>query len=179
MHSSAQPRKVHPYSEHPSDSSIKALTHTSTISVTSIQPSDPSFPAESKASPDSLALNSVGQRQTVLYDSASEKAVMLSDLPTLHNKMHQQNPEDTPQVPSERYLNTSANHTWDQSRCSVPTFAWPMLPSLDHPLTDFTGASQIIVRSDAPVDLGVCDWNSIPNPLVKPPMSMSTCLLLS
>ena len=168
-------RQVHPYSEHPSGPSIKALTHTSAIPVTSIQPSDPSFPVVSKASPDSLALNSIGQRQTDLYDSASEKAVISSDLLASHDKMHHQTPEDSPQVPSERHLNTSANHTWDPS----PTFAWPMSSSLDHPSTDFTGASQITVRRDASVDLGVFDWNSIPNPLIKTPISMSTCLLLS
>ena len=173
---SAQPRQVHP-----SNTSIRASTHTSAIPVTSIQPSDPSFPVESKA--DYLALNSIGQRQTDLYDSGSEKAVISSDLPTSHNKMHQQNQEVTPQVPSERHLNTSvnytANHTWDQSPGSVPTFAWPMLPSLDHTPTDFTGASQITVRPDASVDLGVFDWNSISNPLVKTPISMSTSHLLS
>lgn len=172
-------RQVHPYSEHPSDSSIKALTHTSAIPVTSIQPLDPYFPVGSKASPDTFAFNSIGQRQTDLYDSASEKAVISSDLPVSHNRMHQGKLEDSPQVPSERHLNTSANHTWDQSPGSVPTFAWPMLPSLDHPPTDFTGASQITIRPDASVDLGVFDWNSIPNPLVKTPISMSTCLLLS
>ena len=172
-------RQVHPYSEHPLGSSIKALTHTSAIPVTTIQPPDPTFPVRSKASPDSLALNSIGQRQTDLYDSASEKAVIPSDLPVSHDKMrNQKTPEDSPQMPSDRHLNTSANHTWGPSPGSVPTFAWPVSPSLDHP-TDFIGASQITVRRDAPVDLGVLDWNSIPNPLVKTPISMSTCLLLS
>ena len=169
-------RQVHPYSEHPSGPSIKALTHTSAIPVTSIQPSEPSFPVVSKASLDSLALNSIGQRQTDLHDSASEKAVISSDLPASHDKMHQQTPEDSPQVPSEQHLNTSANHTWDPS----PTFAWPMSPSLHHPPTDFTGASQLTVRRDASVvDLSVFDWNSIPNPLIKTPISMSTSLLFS
>lgn len=174
-------RQVHPYSGHPSSSSIKALTHTSAIPVTYIQPSDPSFPVGSKTSPESIALNSIGQRQTDLYDSISEKAVVSSNLPASHDEMrNQKTSEISPQVPSsEQHLNTSANHTWDTSPGSVPTFAWSMSPSLDHPPTDFTGASQIAVRPDASVNLGVFDWNSIPNPLVKTPISMSTCLLLS
>lgn len=135
-----------------------------------IQPPDPPFP-------DFLAFNSTaGQRQTDLSDRTSEMVVVSSDLPASHDKTRsQQTPEGYSQVPSERQLNACANQACDPSLCSVPTFAWPMSLSLDHPLTDSTGDSQITVSPDAPVDLSVFDWKSIPNPLVENPISMSTC----
>ena len=180
--------QVHSHSDgiHTSSGSSKkivteALGHTSAIPVTSVQPPDPLFPLGSKPFSDTLAFNSTtGQRQTDLYDSASEMAVVSRDLPASHDKMcNQQTIEGSPQVPSERHLNTSADHTWGPPPSSVPTFAWPMSPSLDHPPAGFTGASQITAKRDAAVDLGVFDCNSIPNPLVKTPIPMSTCLLLS
>ena len=152
----------------------EVVAHTSTTPVTSVQPLDPSFPVASKASPDSFAINSIEQRQTDLYGSASEMLVISSDIPASHDKMrNQQTPEGFSQATSELHLYASANHAWDPSPGSVPTFAWPMPPSLDHPPTGFTGASQII-NPDVPVDLSVFDWKSIPNPLVETPISMST-----
>ena len=177
---------LHPHSEytHPSSGSLKkiateAVVHTPTIPVTSVQPLDPSFPVASKAPPDSFAVNSAGQRQTDIFDSASEMAVVSFDLPASHDKMrNQQIPEGSPQVPSERQFNPSANDIRHPSSSLVPTFAWPVSP-LDQPLADSTGVPQITVGPSVPVDLSVFNWNSIPNPLVETAVSTSTCRLPS
>jgi hypothetical protein len=159
----------HPAGMHPSSktgpskkSAAEELTHTSAIPVTFIQPTDPSFSVGPKPSPDSLALNSTGQRQTNIYDSASEMVVVSSDPPALQGSL----------VPSVR-LSPSTDHGRHPSPGSVPTFAWPVAPSLDHPPGDST-----TVSLGAPVDLSVFDWNSIPNPLVET-ATLSTCHLPS
>jgi hypothetical protein len=109
-----------------------------------------------------------------------EMAVVSPDPPVSQGEMRdQQISEGSPLVPSERQLSPSADHRWHPSPGSVPTFAWPVPPSLDHPPTDSTGASQITVSPGAPVDLSVFDWNSIPNPLVETTILMSTCHLPS
>lgn len=173
--------QVHPHSEGMYTSSgpfkkiaTEVVAHTSTIPVTSVQPLGPSSPAASKAPPDSFAVNSVGQRQTDIFDNASEIAVDSFDLSPSHDKMrNQQIPEGSPQVPSEREFNPSTNRIRHPSPSLVPTFAWPVSPSLDQPLADSTGASQITASPGAPVDLSVFDWNSIPNPLLETTISMS------
>jgi len=182
--------QVHPHSEsvHPlsntgssfNRSVTETLTHTSAIPITSVQLSDPSFPMGPKPSPDSLAVNSTGQRQTDVYDSASEMVAVSPDLVVSQSKMrNQQIPEGSPLVPSERQLSPSANHGRHPSPGSVPNFVWPVPPSLDHPPTDSIGASQITASPGAPVDLSVFDWNSIPNPLVETTIPTSTCHLPS
>jgi hypothetical protein len=162
------------------ESATEVLTHTPAIPATSVQLSDPSFPVGSTPSPDTLAFNPTGQRQTDLYGSAWEMAVVSPDPPVSQGEMRdQQISEGSPLVPFEQQLSPSANHGWCPSPGSVPTFAWPIPPSLDHPPIDSTGASQITVSPCAPVDLSVFDWNSIPNPLVETTMPMSTCHLPS
>ena len=183
MRGSAQSlHQDHPHSKgmYSSSGSLKkiateAVVHTSTIPVTSIQLLDASIPVDSKAPPDSVAFTSASQRKTDLFNNASEMAVVSSDLLASHDKIrNQQIPEGSPQATSELQLNTSANHIWNPSPGSVPTFAWPISPSIDHPTTASTGASRITVSPGAPVDLSVFDWNSIPNPLVETTISMST-----
>ncbi|KAI9460540.1 hypothetical protein BJY52DRAFT_1415748 [Lactarius psammicola] len=170
--------QVHPHSEsmHPlsnTGSSFKkspteALTHTSAISVTSVQLSDPSFPVDSKPSPESFASNSTGQKQTDFYGSTSETVVASPDPPVSLGEMrNQQISEGPPLVPSERQFSPSINHRRHSSPDSVPTFAWPVPPSLDYPPTDSAGASQLTVSPGAPVGLSIFDWNSIPNPLIE------------
>lgn len=157
----------------------EALAHTSAIPVTSVQVPGTSLLVGSP-SPGSLAINSTGQRQTDIYDSASEMLVVSSDLPASQGKSRdQQILEGFSLVSSERQLSPSTDHRRHPSPCSVPTSTWPISPSSDHPPTDSIGASQIIVSPGAPVDLTVFDWNSIPNPLIENPISMSTCHLPS
>ncbi|KAF8274137.1 hypothetical protein EI94DRAFT_1714806 [Lactarius quietus] len=164
---------VHPVSNtSPSfnKSATETFAHTSAIPVTPVLLSEPSSLVESKHSLDSL---STGQRQADLYDSASEMVVDSSHPPASQYKMrNQQIPEGSPQVPSKRQLNPSANHAWDPTLGSVPTFAWPSSPSLDPPAVS-TETSQITVSPGIPVDLSVFDWNSIPNPLVEATVSMN------
>ena len=132
----------------------------------SVQPSDPS-----------LALNPTGQRQTDLYESASGMDTS-SDPPASQGNMYDhQFSEDFSPGPSKRLLNPSRNHRQHPFLGSVPTLAWPVLPSLDHRPADSAGASQITVNPGAPVDLSVFDWNSIPNPLVEATMPTSMCHL--
>lgn len=153
----------------------EALTHKSAIPATSVQLSDPSFLVASNPSPDFLAFNSTGRRQTDLYDSASEILVVSSyPLASQDEMRNQQIPERSPQVPFERQLNPPTSHTRDPPLGSDPSFAWPISPSLDQLQTDPTEASQITVNPGNPVDLSVFDWNSIPNPLAETSISMST-----
>ncbi|KAH9004063.1 hypothetical protein EDB86DRAFT_2126937 [Lactarius hatsudake] len=86
---------------------------------------------------------------------------------------NQQISDGSPLLPSERQLSSSANYRWDPSLGSVPNIAWPVPPFSVHPPTDSTEISQITVSPDAPVDLSVFDWNSIPNPLVETTTSMN------
>ena len=183
MRDSARSRhQVHSLSEnsHPlshTGSSFKTsapevLAHTSAISATSVQLSDPPFPMGPKPSQDTVAFNSAGQRHIDLCDSASEMVVVSSDPPSSQGEMRdQQFSEDSPLLPSEQQL---ANHRRRPSSDSVPTFTWPVLPSLDHLPTDSTGASQIIVSPGATVDVRVFDWRSTPNPLAETSLSTST-----
>jgi hypothetical protein len=149
----------------------EALAHTSANPATSVQLSDTSFSVCSKPSPDSLAFNSIGQ---MLCGSALETVVVSPDPPISRGKIHNQQISGDSLVPFERRLGPPANHIRHPSPSLVPTFAWPVPPSLDQPLADSTGASQITVSPGAPVDLNVFDWNSIPNPLVETTISMST-----
>jgi hypothetical protein len=159
-------------------SSTEALTYTSAIPLTSAQLSNPLFPVCSKPSPDFFAFNSTEQRQIDIYTSASNTVVVSPVPPVSQGKMYnQQIPEDSPQVPFERQLSPSTNLRREPSPGSVPTIAWPISFSLNHPLTDATEASQITVRPGGPLDLGVFDWKSISNPLVETTISMSTCRL--
>ena len=146
----------------------EALAYTSSISVTS-ELSEPPFPVNSKLSPGSV-FHHTGQGQIDICGSALE--MIVSPDPPVSQSKHNCNQkilEGSPQVPSERQLNLSANHTLDPLPGSVPTFAWLA------PNPDSTGASQITVSPSpsAPVDLSVFDWNSIPNPLLETTTSMS------
>lgn len=149
----------------------EALAHTSANLATSVQLSDPSFSVCSKSSPNSLTLNPTGQ---MLSGSTLETVVVLSEPPISQGKNCNQHISEGSPVPSQRRLSPSANHIRHPSPSLVPTFAWPMSPSLDQPLADSTGASQITVSRNAPVDISVFNWNSIPNPLLETTISMST-----
>ncbi|KAN0133216.1 hypothetical protein V8E53_008940 [Lactarius tabidus] len=154
-------------------STTGALVHTSAIPATSVQLSDPSISVGSELSPGS-SFNSTGQRQTDLYDCASEMVVVSSDPPASQVEMRdQQISEGSPLVPSERQPSPSPDHRRHPSPGSDPTFTWLVSPSLDHPLTDTTQASQITVSPGAPVDLRVFDWNSISNPPAETTISMN------
>ena len=179
--------QVHPHSEGmralsntgtPKNNATKALTYTSAIPATFVGLSDSSFPVGSSS--DYLTFNSTGQRQIDLYGEASEMVVVSPHPPVSQGETrNQQIPEGSPQVPSERQLSPSANHTRDPSPGSIPTFTWPVPPSLNHPPSDSIGSSHITVSPGAPVDLSVFDWNSIPNPVVETTISTSTCHLLA
>ncbi|KAH9081698.1 hypothetical protein EDB83DRAFT_2670077 [Lactarius deliciosus] len=169
-----RPRSEGMYPSSSTDSSFKrsateALTHTSVIPVTSVQLSSPSFPVASKHSPDSLVFNFTEQMQTDFHGTASETVVVSSDPPVSQGKVQ------IPLVPSERQLSSFANHGWPSSPGSVPNLVWPVPPSLNHPPTDYTGASQITASPGAPVDLTVFDWSSFPNPLTETTISMNQC----
>ena len=156
-------------------SATKALAHTPAIPVTSVQLSGPSLPVGSQLSPESLAFESTGQRQTDICDCESEMAVVSPDPPVSQGEMrNRQISEGCLCVPSERQPSPSANYIRHPSPCSVPTNAWPFSPSLNDSTTDSTGASQSTVSPSTPVDLSVFDWKSIPNPLVETTIPMST-----
>lgn len=172
-----QPRSedMHP-SSNPSSSFkrsvTEALAHTSTIPATSVQLSDPPFLVGSKPISGTIVFNSAGQRHTDLYDSTSEMVAVSSDPPSSQGEIRdQQLSEGSPLLPSEQQF---ANHRRHPSPDSVPSFVWPVLPSLGHPPTDSTRASQIIVSPGTPVDIRVFDWRSTPNPLAETSISMST-----
>jgi hypothetical protein len=184
VHDSAQSRhQLHPRSASMLPSSntgsfkrsvTEALAHTSVMPVTSAQLSDPSLPVDSKPSPESLTLNSTGQRQTDI----SEMAVVSPGPPVFLGEMrNQQNPEGSLLIPSEQQPHPSADHTQHTSLGSVPTFSWPAPPPLAVPPTESTGASQVTVSPGDPIDLSVFDWKSFSNPLVETTISMSTCRL--
>ncbi|KAH8997343.1 hypothetical protein EDB92DRAFT_1412925, partial [Lactarius akahatsu] len=175
-------RQVHPYLEsmRPLSNTGSAVEksatdvsiHTRVTPVTSVQLSDPSFPVGSKPSPDTLVFDSTGQRQTDYYGDALESVVVSPGPPVSRGGMcNQQISEDSegspPVPPEQQHFSSSTNHRRYPSPGPVPTFAWPVPPSLDHPLTNSTGALPITVSPGAPVGLNVFDWNSIPNPLVK------------
>jgi hypothetical protein len=129
----------------------------------------------SKPSPDSLALYSIGQSQTDIYGGASEMVLVSPGLPVPQGEIrNDQVSEASPLASSDRLHCPFADNRRHLSLSSVPTFAWPVPPSLDHPPAGSTGTSRITVDPGATVDLSVFDWNSIPNPLVKPTLSMST-----
>jgi hypothetical protein len=181
-------QSVHPHSEsaHPLSNSgscfekcaTEALIHAPAIPLTPVQPLDPSFLVGSKPSPDSLTLNSTGQRQTDICGSTSEMAVVSPGPPVFQGEMrNQQNPEGSLLIPSEQQPRLSADHRQHPSPGSVPTFSWPVSPPLDVHPTESTGASQITASPNDPVDLSVFDWKSFSNPLVETTISMSTSRL--
>lgn len=149
-----------------------ALTDTSAMPVTSVQLSGSSFSVDPKPSPDPLALNSIGQRQT---DICGNAMILSPDSLVSHSgERNKQISERSPLVLSEGKSSPYVDHGWNSTQGSVPTFTWPVPPSLDHPPSDSTRSSHITVSPSAPVDLSVFDWNSIPNPLVETTISTST-----
>ena len=158
-------------------STTEGLTHTSATHVAPVQLSGSSFSVGLKSSPSSLALNSTGQGQTYICDNTS-KMVVSPDPPVSHGgERNKQISEHSPLVLPERQSNQYVDHGWNPYLGSVPTFTWPVPPSLDRPPSDSIGSSDITVSSGAPVDLSVFDWKSIPNPVVETTISPSTCRL--
>lgn len=154
----------------------ESATEIPAISVMSVQLSDLSSPVGSPSS-GFLDFHSTGQGQTDLYGGAPSIAVSPDPLVSQSQLHNQQISEGSVLVPIERQLSPSANRRQHTSTGSVPTFAWPVPPSLNH--TDPTGASQITASPGTPVDLSVFDWNSISHPQAETTIPMSTCYLPS